>query len=146
MVRTDALVMDELDEAACLALLASGGIGRVAVPVPGDGPLVVPVNYVVRGRQVLFRSGYGTKLRMLPATRLSFQVDQWDAAARTGWSVLARGRAREVPKHSLDGPQPEPWIPHDKPYLIALEIKRITGRRIRPRRAPSAPRSVERFS
>lgn len=131
--RFGAVVLDELDEAECLRLLAAAHIGRVAVTMPGDGPLVVPVNYTFAGGAILFRSGFGTKLRALASRPFSFEIDDHDPATRTGWSVLVRGRAREIHTREADPPLPEPWLEDDRPYLVRLEIRQVTGRRIRRR-------------
>jgi hypothetical protein len=122
--------LEELDADECLRLLGTAAVGRLAVSVPTDSPLVVPVNYVLVGRTILFRSGFGTKLRALASRPVSFEVDDHDPATRTGWSVLVRGRAREARERDVDPPLPEPWVPDDKPYLVQLEIRSLTGRRI----------------
>lgn len=133
MAGNDVLVVEVLGRDECLALLGAHRLGRVAVTVSGDGPLVVPVNYAVDGRRILFWSGFGSKLRLLPAAPISFQVDAADEHRRVAWSVLVRGRAREIPRREAGDRLPEPWIPEGKPYLVAMDIERITGRRLRPR-------------
>jgi uncharacterized protein len=46
---------------------------------------------------VVFRTGEGTKLdAAIVGSRVAFEVDETDAAARTGWSVVVRGEAVEV--------------------------------------------------
>lgn len=127
--------LEVLTEQECLQLLASHSVGRIAVSIPNDGPLVVPVNYTVGHGVILFRSAYGTKLRALPSRPVSFQVDDVDSVGRTGWSILVRGRAQEIHSRNADGPLPDPWVPDDKPYLVRLKIRAITGRRVR-RRTP----------
>lgn len=126
--------LEELDERECLMLLATASVGRVAVSIPGEGPLVVPVNYTMSGRTILFRTGFGTKLRALASRAASFEVDAHDRTTRSGWSVLARGRAREVRVRDIEPPLPEPWLPEDKPYLVQLTIRAVSGRRISRRR------------
>src|SRR5437763_13797599 len=96
MTRTTAAVAVEIDRDECLQLLRSQPVGRVAMTTPDDSPLVVPVNYVVDGEFVVFRSDPGTKLRLLAARPVSFQVDFIDWFHRSGWSVLGRGRAYEA--------------------------------------------------
>lgn len=120
----------ELSRAECLQLLASESIGRVAVSQGRAGPLVVPVNYVLDGEAILFRSGYGAKLRSSLFRVVSFQVDRVDVATRTGWSVLVRGPAEELRRREVTGPLPEPWMPGDKPYVVRIAARAVTGRRI----------------
>ncbi len=48
-----------------MALLRPGGLGRIAVAAPSGPPEVMPVNYVLDGEAVVFRSDLGTKLTLL---------------------------------------------------------------------------------
>ena len=123
--------LDELDHEECLRLVASMSIGRLAVQVEDAPPLVVPVNYVLDGEIVVFRSGGGTKLRALRDTGVSFQVDFIDPFHRTGWSVLIRGVAEEVTDHQVRHLTVEAWAPGDKHHLIRVLPISVTGRRIR---------------
>ena len=50
-----------LTEEECLVLLAANQLGRVGVVVDGQ-PLVFPVNYVLDGHTIVFRTGVGTIL------------------------------------------------------------------------------------
>ena len=59
----DAGALEELDHEECLTLIASMSIGRLAVQVEDASPLVVPINYILDGEIVVFRTGPGTKLR-----------------------------------------------------------------------------------
>ena len=79
----------------CVELLAGRSVGRLAVNIEGDGPLVTPVNYVWSGSAVVFRTDPGTKLDALAHGPISFQVDEIDPIHRSGWSVLVRGTSRE---------------------------------------------------
>ena len=54
-------VLDVLDRRECLHLLATQSVGRLAVATP-EGPLVVPVNFVLDGESIVFRSDRGSKL------------------------------------------------------------------------------------
>src|SRR5690242_4420084 len=83
----------EIPPDECLLLLRTQPVGRVAVPVPDGAPLVIPVNYVVDDGVIVFRSNPGSKLRLMEGGPISFEVDYVDAYHRTGWSVLAQGRA-----------------------------------------------------
>ncbi len=124
-------VLEELEHEECLKLVASMSIGRLAVAVEERGPLVVPVNYVLDGEIVVFRSGPGTKLHALRDTPVSFQVDLIDSIHRTGWSVLIRGVAHEATRHEVEHLIVEPWPPGDKHHWIRILPTAITGRTIR---------------
>jgi uncharacterized protein len=53
--------LEVIDPDECRRLLAGDEIGRLAV-ADGGAPTVVPVNYVVDGDAVVFRTAPGTKL------------------------------------------------------------------------------------
>jgi nitroimidazol reductase NimA-like FMN-containing flavoprotein (pyridoxamine 5'-phosphate oxidase superfamily) len=121
---------EEIDRDECLTLLASLSVGRVAVTVEGDAPLVVPVNYRVDGDVVVFRTGRGTKLIATGTGPISFQVDLIDPLHHTGWSVLVRGRAYVATHWEVEHLELEPWAGADKPHWVRLVPHAITGRRI----------------
>jgi nitroimidazol reductase NimA-like FMN-containing flavoprotein (pyridoxamine 5'-phosphate oxidase superfamily) len=88
--------LEVLDRAEALRLLPWATIGRVGIH-SGALPVVLPVNFVLDGDQVVIRAGEGTKLDA--ATRnavVAFEADEVDPAYHTGWSVVVTGRAREV--------------------------------------------------
>ncbi|MEY2420278.1 MAG: uncharacterized protein QOI95_345 [Acidimicrobiaceae bacterium] len=124
-------VLEELEHEDCVRLLASRSIGRLAVAVDERGPLVVPVNYVLDGEIVVFRSGPGSKLHASRHTPVSFEVDDIDPFHRTGWSVLVRGVAYEVTEREAEHLAIEPWAPGDKHHWIRVLPTEITGRTIR---------------
>ncbi|HUI49174.1 MAG TPA: pyridoxamine 5'-phosphate oxidase family protein, partial [Acidimicrobiia bacterium] len=66
--RLEALSVDE-----CLRLLAANHVGRLAVVVK-EQPVVVPVNYALMGRQIVFRSDTGTKLHASAGRRVAFEI------------------------------------------------------------------------
>ena len=92
----DRLGLEVLSSEECWELVRSATIGRVAF-VDAGGPIVLPVTHSVHGHTVIFRSTSGTKLGVAERQRpLAFEVDGWDAEARTGWSVLVRGTGHTV--------------------------------------------------
>jgi transcriptional regulator with XRE-family HTH domain len=123
----------ELDEAECWRLVQPGGVGRVAV-VTTDGPVVLPVNFAVLSRTVVFRTAPGT----VPAThvgeQVAVEVDQVDSALRSGWSVLLSGRSEQVDVGQLgsDVPIVQPWAGGVRDLYLQVRVVRITGRRIVP--------------
>ena len=119
----------ELDREECLALLAAGRVGRFAVASMNDAPLVVPVNYVMDGDAVVFRTAAGEKLAQL-RRRASFEVDGLDQPTETGWSVLVRGFAYEATSWEVAHLDLEPWAAGDKDRWVRIVPTAITGRRI----------------
>lgn len=125
-------VLDEIDRDECFQLVASLGVGRIAVTAESGGPpLVVPVNYVLDGDTVVFRSDEGSKLFALEEQPASFQVDFVDAFHRTGWSVLIQGVVTEVDSSTLAHLTLEPWAAGLKRHWLRVIPAVVTGRRLR---------------
>ena len=67
-----------LSEDECWSLLARGSMGRLAVAVQGQ-PEIFPINYVIDGPRILFRTAPGSKLAELSVNpRVAFEVDEYD--------------------------------------------------------------------
>jgi nitroimidazol reductase NimA-like FMN-containing flavoprotein (pyridoxamine 5'-phosphate oxidase superfamily) len=131
--RTDLV---ELDEAACLRLLAGSEIGRV-VFTDAALPAAQPVTYLLDGEEVVFRTAGGSKLAAAArGAVVAFQVDQIDPGTRTGWTVLGVGEAYEVvvPDRlaELAERMPAPWAPQRTAHTIAVPLQRLAGRRLVP--------------
>jgi nitroimidazol reductase NimA-like FMN-containing flavoprotein (pyridoxamine 5'-phosphate oxidase superfamily) len=125
----------ELSPAQCRELLATAGVGRVAMATP-VGPRIVPVSYVVHGDAVVFRTAPYSQLSTYGANaELAFEADHVDALTREGWSVVATGRGRvvadpsEVQQIRATG-DPEPWVPGARTMYITLPWRELTGRRL----------------
>jgi nitroimidazol reductase NimA-like FMN-containing flavoprotein (pyridoxamine 5'-phosphate oxidase superfamily) len=129
--------LEVLDRDECLRLLAGDEVGRLAV-VDGGAPVIFPVNYRLDGEAIVFRTTVGTKLDIGPRGPVAFEVDSFDRAARTGWSVLATGRLEVVTRFDpatyerVQDLPVEPWAGGDRPHWMRLVPSRITGRRIVP--------------
>jgi uncharacterized protein len=128
----------------CLELLGEQVIGRIGF-VDAGSPVIVPVNYVLDGATVVFRSPAGAKLDTADRGRpLALEIDGHDADTRTGWSVLVTGTtepiddADEVARfdRELDA-----WALGDRAdvELVRIRPDRVTGRLLdapAPVRAP----------
>lgn len=123
-----------LDVEECLELLAAGEVGRLAF-VEDGGPVILPVNYLFDRGTVLVRTAEGSKLEAaVHGARVAFEVDAFDPEARTGWSVLVKGRAAEVWEpseldHVRDLPL-RPFAEGEREHFLVLHSSQITGRRI----------------
>jgi uncharacterized protein len=77
----------------CMVGLRSCTVGRIAV-TDRALPAIVPVNYVVTGSRVIFRTEPGGMLaRACAGNVVAFEVDDVDRNGRSGWSVLVVGMA-----------------------------------------------------
>ena len=123
--------LEELDADECRGLLATQAVGRLAVVVRDGWPLVVPVNYVLDGDVIVFRSDLDDKLRALRRNPVSFEIDEIDPVTRTGWSVLVKGTAHEATTAEVQHLFLQPWAPGERAHWVRLVPARITGRRIR---------------
>jgi nitroimidazol reductase NimA-like FMN-containing flavoprotein (pyridoxamine 5'-phosphate oxidase superfamily) len=136
----DKRVLEELDEAECLRLIASGGVGRIGYS-GRYGPTVMPVNYQVYEGTIVFRTAQDSAtdedLRTGIANaeyKIAFEIDDFDGAARTGWSVLIQGSAHhvesEAERASVAGAGVEPWPDGDRELFLRIIPGRVTGRRV----------------
>ena len=126
--------LEHLSAAACWGLLAEAGGGRIGVLVD-SAPEIYPVNFVVDGEAIVFRTDPGSKLRGLDRSpSVCFEADQLDLEARTGWSVLVKGRAVEVTgADDLRRVEALPlryWSVGEKAHWIRIVPAEVTGRRI----------------
>jgi hypothetical protein len=95
-VTTDASGTTILDTHACLGLLRTCEVGRLAVSIT-DLPDIFPINYVVDRGDLVFRTAEGTKLAAALVGRgVAFEVDGYDADAGEAWSVVVKGYATEI--------------------------------------------------
>lgn len=126
--------VEKLDVGECLDLLEQVRVGRVAFN-DDHGPIVLPVNYAVDQATVVFRSTFGAKLAAAEQHAVaSFQVDALGDDARTGWSVLIRGRLDEVVRpDELDRLAETGLVAMaggDQTHWIRVQPASITGRRV----------------
>jgi nitroimidazol reductase NimA-like FMN-containing flavoprotein (pyridoxamine 5'-phosphate oxidase superfamily) len=125
----------ELTPQECWDLIATGGVGRVATTTD-DGPIVLPVNFIVDQETVVIRtSAYGVLGRIGPAAELAFEVDRLDEAMREGWSVLLVGRMERIESPDevaalLKSRRHEPWPGGARNLVLRIRPRRVTGRRI----------------
>ncbi|MBO0713204.1 MAG: pyridoxamine 5'-phosphate oxidase family protein [Acidimicrobiales bacterium] len=128
--------LEELSDAACLALLRTVPVGRVGISVDAL-PVILPVNFVLDDRAVLFRTVPGTKLHAAMAqVVVAFEADHYDASSHEAWSVLVRGVAEEITdperRTEADGLVPRSWaFGEGADHLVRVPITVLSGRRLR---------------
>jgi len=129
-------VFRTISSAECFDLLEPGGIGRVGFTAAA-GVIMLPVNFAVSGRAIIFRTAADTLLALHASSHLSFEVDHFDEALRLGWSVLVQGHAHEVTderevKHLEDVTHLEPWAAGARDVYVRIAATQISGRSIQP--------------
>ena len=122
-----------LSERECWERLAQQEVGRIVTHV-GDIVDVVPVNYVVDGETLLFRTAAGNKLNELTINpRIAFEVDEFDK--NHGWSVVVHGVARALEtEHEIFEAERlplRPFVPTLKPVFVRITPETATGRTFR---------------
>lgn len=131
-----------LSEEECWNLLSRRELGRLAVTTDGK-PDIFPVNYVIDGPRVLFRTAPGSKLADLSANPdVAFEVDEYDDEIAA--SVVLKGVAHRLQlQQQIDAADALPfasWIPTLKYRWVQISPTSITGRRFR--RGPEPDRYV----
>ncbi|MDZ8171810.1 pyridoxamine 5'-phosphate oxidase family protein [Microbacterium xanthum] len=119
-----------LDEQQCWQHLAGHQLGRLVTHV-GDVLDIFPVNYVVDGPSLVFRTAEGSKLLELTVNdHVLFEVDDWNDDR--AWSVVVRGHARRLDHlaevEAADELPLKPWIPTVKFTYVRVEPTQLTGR------------------
>jgi nitroimidazol reductase NimA-like FMN-containing flavoprotein (pyridoxamine 5'-phosphate oxidase superfamily) len=133
--------LERLDEAESMRLISPGGVGRLAYS-GRFGLTIMPVNYRIHEGSIVFRTEHDSPtdedLRTGIAGaeyQVAFEVDDVDADARAGWSVLVQGGA-----HHVDSPEEyasvlksgvESWAGGIREHFLRIIPTRITGRRVR---------------
>ena len=123
-----------LSPAECFGLLEPGGVGRVGF-TSVDGIVIVPVNFAVAGKTIIFRTGPETLLAAYGNAPVSFEADRLDEAHREGWSVLIQGHAHKVTSEQEvrrleHGTHLEPWAGGARDVYLRITPAQISGRRI----------------
>jgi nitroimidazol reductase NimA-like FMN-containing flavoprotein (pyridoxamine 5'-phosphate oxidase superfamily) len=126
--------LELLGEEECWSLLATGEVGRVGITV-GALPAIFPVTYWLFGDAIFFRTSPGSKLAAATSGAIvAFEVDDYQLDDRSGWSVLAIGRADLV--HDmvmslavLDAGRP-PLADGRRTSIVRIIPTFVSGRRI----------------
>jgi nitroimidazol reductase NimA-like FMN-containing flavoprotein (pyridoxamine 5'-phosphate oxidase superfamily) len=136
--------MDTIPADECYRLLATQEIGRIGVNAE-HYPLIFPVNYALDGTTLVIRTRPGTLLHAAEHANVTFEVDEIDRRARSGWSVLVRGQAEQIGEEHREelvqrtrATGVEPWAPGEHGSWVRIIVHDVTGRRIVPGELPPA--------
>jgi uncharacterized protein len=128
-----------LSRQECLQLLANRSVGRLAFNGRIGVALILPVNYVLNGDEILIRTGPGTKVQAAERREVvSLEIDEFDEAARTGWSVVVTGECRISRDAAFGAAQtgsepparPVPWVAGPRSIIIRMAVTHVSGRRL----------------
>ncbi|WP_406289449.1 helix-turn-helix domain-containing protein [Embleya sp. NBC_00896] len=125
----------EMGEEECRARLVLHEVGRLS-PGAAAEPFVLPVNYLLDGQDIVFRTAEGSTLSYVEG-QVAFEVDDMVREARFAWSVLVIGDVERVIDRRdvarLSEADLQPWPDGTRDVWLRIRPQRITGRRVRPR-------------
>ena len=124
-----------LDDGECRELLGTASVGRLAVTTT-HGPEIFPVNFVAVDDAVVFATDPGVKLAHSSFDHVALEVDSLDPVTRTGWVVVAKGRAQDI-TDTLDpwstrllDVDIDSWVHAPHTHRVAIIRPTLTGRRL----------------
>lgn len=131
-------VLARLTERECWDRLGDHGVGRIALSADPGPPLVMPVNYSVDARTILYRTDPEGAAAPDAGAAVTFEIDRVDEESSSGWSVLVTGTAeRSDDDPAVAGPPPgdavrpaEPWAGGNRPLWVRIRPEHVTGRHI----------------
>ena len=132
---TDQAGLEILHLGDCFGLLESVPVGRIGFLAGGE-VVILPVNFLVDGQDVLFRTGAGSKLSAVEVGRyVGFEADCYDQPTGTGWSVVVNGLAEIVDDEEegarLDALGLSSWGGEASGRVwVRIRPSSVTGRRI----------------
>ena len=126
----------ELDRAEALDLLTAKKVGRIGF-LAEDGPVVLPMNYVLSGDHIIVRTvAFGVVARSAIDQKVAFEVDDVDDFLEAGWSVLVRGAGTLLTDEQLEALKssgsPEPWAEGPRTLFFSIACDQVSGRRLLP--------------
>lgn len=122
-----------LSEEVCWERLRRTSIGRLGVQ-HDDRPAIYPINYVVDGESIVFRTRPDSKIVEAPLLeRVAFEIDGFDSGQGRAWSVLIKGFGRfvdSVPEiENVDALPLHGWVNADRSAWVRIIPVEVTGRR-----------------
>ena len=133
--------LEVLSREECILRLQAHGMGRVSV-VWVDRPVIYPVNYIVDGEFIVFRTLRGGELYTATfEASAALEIDGTDAIYHEGWSVLVVGRAYHVHDpleiDRLSGTRLTAWAGAKRDCFVKIALEEVTGRHIHHRVPPT---------
>jgi nitroimidazol reductase NimA-like FMN-containing flavoprotein (pyridoxamine 5'-phosphate oxidase superfamily) len=122
----------ELETPECWSRLRTCDVGRIAVYTEADGVDIFPVNHVVDGGTIVFRTAGGTKLASIgEGYAVAFEADGTDNG-RHAWSVVVKGAAHLIVRREelfgIFDLEVSPWHDGEKPCFVRISPVSVTGR------------------
>lgn len=120
----------ELQTWECQSLLQEQTVGRICI-IDHGCPVALPISYKLIGNEreshIVIRTAPGTLIGRYEGPS-SLEVDHIDVDGRKAWSVIVRGKLRQLSgAHGL--PDPGPWLTDDRHTWLVLDVSATSGRR-----------------
>jgi helix-turn-helix motif-containing domain protein len=130
---SDNEVFAQLSTEAALELMGTEQLGRVVVRRSDDMD-IFPVNFVVDGGAIYFRTSEGNKLFSLSLNNdVLFEADHVDLDNHDAWSVIVKGTAEVLQDaaaiHHADSLDLTPWLPTLKYNYVKVTPNSVSGRK-----------------
>ncbi|RLU83110.1 XRE family transcriptional regulator [Streptomyces griseocarneus] len=128
-------VLMRLAERECWERLGTHGIGRLGLSTE-SGPVVLPMNFLVDGRSVVYRTEHDGPAAVAEGTLVAFEADHIDERLSSGWSVLVTGDAEHVTdpgtvRSLAERPGARPWAGGRRDLWVRVVPGEVSGRTIR---------------
>jgi uncharacterized protein len=127
-------LLREIEPSRCLQLIEAVPYGRLATVDRGE-PVLLVVNHLVDGGDIYIRTRPDARLARLTengrVARAVFEVDSGFPAARSGWSVMARGwltREHGEARATHLRTRFTAWAEGERDVVLHLEVEQLTGR------------------
>ena len=128
--------VEVLTREECLELLATRPVGQVDVMTELH-PVIFPVNYVLDGDAIVFRTGGGPALEHAADQPVAFEVDDIDVENKSGWSVHVWGKASEIGSGNTLAFRSRvyelplhPWASGEQTHWLRITPVAIDGRKV----------------
>ncbi|MEV4439647.1 pyridoxamine 5'-phosphate oxidase family protein [Streptomyces sp. NPDC049577] len=131
-------LLAQLPEDECWRRLGTHGIGRIGLSEPGSAPVVLPVNFLVDGRTIVYRTDADGAAAPAEGKRLAFEADHIDERLSRGWSVLVTGTAEHITDPDTVAALAtrtgaRPWAGGKRDLWVRIRPGEVTGRTIETR-------------
>lgn len=122
--------IEVLTEDQAYEKLQDNDYGRIGVRHDDDVE-ILPLNYVIEGKKIYFRTAEGTKLSLIAVNpKVALQADS--VGVDKAWSVLVKGSATRITsteeENHAESLGLEPWVPTLKYNWVRIDIESIEGR------------------
>ena len=122
-----------LSEEVCWERLRRTSVGRLGVHHDNQ-PAIYPINYLVDGQSVVFRTRLDSKIAHAPQLeRVAFEIDGFEPSHGDAWGVLIKGFARfvdSVPEIAQADTLPlYHWVNAERSAWVRVVPVEVTGRR-----------------